>query len=311
MTSKVRSNTQPPPWNQGDGGEASFGLWLRRQREAREISLREIADSSKISLRYLEAFEQDRFDVLPAAVFTRGFLREYARFVGLDADEVVNHYLGAQQAAAPDTQADEPPPSGGSSTNWAYGLLLALAGVTVLGLVALVSFHSERSRREGTEVAQAVPEPLARPAGGAETAAPAAQPATVPATSEAGGGASDAAATSATTDRSSPAAEAATGAAPDAMEPPVPLRVTLDFTEDCWVEIAVDGRRRIQELRVPGESLTIDAQNSVVLQNVGNAGGVVVRVNGRPLDLGQDRPGKLRRPVRIDLETARALAAGG
>ena len=50
----------------------------------REISLREIAERTKISLRYLEALEEDRFDLLPAPVFAQGFLREYARYVGLN-----------------------------------------------------------------------------------------------------------------------------------------------------------------------------------------------------------------------------------
>ena len=90
-----------PPWAPGDpaaeGG--SFGSWLRRQREMREIHLHEIAERTKISLRYLQAMEQDRFELLPAPVFARGFLREYAKYVGLSPDEVVNFYLSAIGAA--------------------------------------------------------------------------------------------------------------------------------------------------------------------------------------------------------------------
>lgn len=83
------------PW-ENDPDAGSFGSWLKRQREVREISLREISEESKISIRYLEALEEDRFDVLPAQVFAHGFLREYARFVGLDPDEVVNYYISAR-----------------------------------------------------------------------------------------------------------------------------------------------------------------------------------------------------------------------
>ncbi|HET9228574.1 MAG TPA: helix-turn-helix transcriptional regulator, partial [Thermoanaerobaculia bacterium] len=84
-----------PPWDKPPEpeGSVSFGDWLRRQREMREISLRDIADRTKISLRYLEAMEDNRFDLLPAPIFAKGFLREYARYVGLSPDEVVNHYL--------------------------------------------------------------------------------------------------------------------------------------------------------------------------------------------------------------------------
>ena len=105
------------PWEQGEGG--SFGSWLRQQREIRNISLREISDNTKIGMRYLEALEEDRFEVLPAPIFAKGFLREYAKYVGLDADEVVNFYIAADQrrraeldeteTAAPRPQVRPPP----------------------------------------------------------------------------------------------------------------------------------------------------------------------------------------------------------
>ena len=77
------------------GEGESFGSWLRSQREVRQVELRTITQSSKINIRYLEALEQDRFDLLPASIFVKGFLGEYARIVGLDPDEVLNFYLAA------------------------------------------------------------------------------------------------------------------------------------------------------------------------------------------------------------------------
>ncbi len=77
------------------GEGESFGSWLRSQREVRQVELQTITQSSKINIRYLEALEQDRFDLLPASIFVKGFLREYARIVGLDPDEVLNFYLAA------------------------------------------------------------------------------------------------------------------------------------------------------------------------------------------------------------------------
>ena len=75
-----RPNRQPPWEKEAVSSESgSFGDWLRRQRELREISLRDIAERTKISLRYLEAMEEDRFDALPAPIFAKEFLREYAR----------------------------------------------------------------------------------------------------------------------------------------------------------------------------------------------------------------------------------------
>jgi transcriptional regulator with XRE-family HTH domain len=92
-SSGAKRPSRPFPWEGGSAEVGSFGDWLRRQREMREINLRDIADRTKISLRYLEAMEADRFDLLPAPIFAKGFLREYARYVGLSPDDVVNHYL--------------------------------------------------------------------------------------------------------------------------------------------------------------------------------------------------------------------------
>ena len=86
----------------------SLGDWLRRQREVREIGIRDIADRTKISLRYLEAMEADRFDLLPAPVFAKGFLREYARYVGLSPDDVVNHYLSVHHPEELAGPAEDP-----------------------------------------------------------------------------------------------------------------------------------------------------------------------------------------------------------
>ena len=60
---------------------ASFGEILKRERELRDISLREIADATKIHIRYLEALEANRFDSLPGGVFNKGFIRAYAAFL--------------------------------------------------------------------------------------------------------------------------------------------------------------------------------------------------------------------------------------
>src|SRR3954469_19659870 len=81
------------PEEHGGGSElASFGDELRREREIRGISLKEIADATKISKRFLDAIERNDHKTLPAPVFTRGFVREYARYLGLNADEMVNRY---------------------------------------------------------------------------------------------------------------------------------------------------------------------------------------------------------------------------
>src|SRR3954451_21174875 len=83
---------------------ASFGEELRREREIRGISLKEISDATKISKRFLEAIERNDHKTLPAPVFTRGFVREYARYLGLNAEEMVSRY---NYAAAGDDRIEK------------------------------------------------------------------------------------------------------------------------------------------------------------------------------------------------------------
>jgi cytoskeletal protein RodZ len=79
---------------------ASFGDELRRERELRRITLREVAESTKVSRRYLEALENNDFDRLPGGVFNRGFVRAYAQYIGIDPDAMVDAYLLEEQAQA-------------------------------------------------------------------------------------------------------------------------------------------------------------------------------------------------------------------
>jgi flagellar biosynthesis protein FlhG len=73
--------------------EPVTGAALREFRSQRGISLREIADTTKVGLRYLEYIESDRHEYLPAPVYLRGFLQEYAKAVGLDPRRTAEAYL--------------------------------------------------------------------------------------------------------------------------------------------------------------------------------------------------------------------------
>jgi flagellar biosynthesis protein FlhG len=66
---------------------------LKRFRESRGISLRDIATASKVGIRYLEYIEAERREVLPAPVYLRGFVQEYARAVGLDPRPTAESYV--------------------------------------------------------------------------------------------------------------------------------------------------------------------------------------------------------------------------
>jgi len=279
------STPSAPIERPADGDPASFGIWLRRQREAREVGLREIAERTKISLRYLEALEENRFALLPAPVFARGFLREYARYVGLNPDEVVNHFLAAQglegkeSAAGAEGHVSSGPslsmPRSSSSGGWKRWLFLGLATTALLGVVALAAWLADQRRQH----------PVAPP--GAPAPAPAQPQEALPA---------------------NPAAVPAPQPAPVEPTPAVParaLRLTLDFTADCWIDAVMDGgARHVSEKRVQGETVQVDADRTIEL-TLGSSGAVDARLNGLPYALSRRQGEVVRRT--IDLDTLRQL----
>jgi cytoskeletal protein RodZ len=84
---------------------ASFGESLKRERELREITLRQISEATKINLRYLEALEQNRFDALPGGLFNKGFIRAYAKYIGIDGEAMVDSYLQELKSRQPGSAA--------------------------------------------------------------------------------------------------------------------------------------------------------------------------------------------------------------
>src|SRR4051812_20950944 len=86
---------------------ASFGDELRREREIRGISLKEIADATKISKRFLDAIERNDHKTLPAPVSPRGFARKYAPSLARNPDKWVTLYTSPP---AGDARTNQPAP---------------------------------------------------------------------------------------------------------------------------------------------------------------------------------------------------------
>lgn len=121
---------------------ASFGETLRRERELRGVDLREVADATKISVRFLQALESDRIEVLPGGIFPRAFVRQYATYLGLDPDRMVAEFVyahgdhpggAAGPAAAP--RRDGRPVR--------VSLIVAILIVAALGLAAWAALRWE------------------------------------------------------------------------------------------------------------------------------------------------------------------------
>ncbi len=139
----------------------SFGEKLRREREVRGVSLREIAESTKISVRFLQALEEDRLDVLPGGLFPRAFVRQYAAFLGLDVDKTVAEHVAAH-GEAPAERRSPAPSTRGRMVSPGHAFLAAVAIVAAVLVL----------RRGGDAGGPAAPEPTPLPV----TAAPAVLP---------------------------------------------------------------------------------------------------------------------------------------
>lgn len=296
---------------------ASFGAWLSRQRTVRGIKLEEIAESSKISLQYLKAFEADRFDILPADVFAKGFLRQYAGYVGLDPEEVINFYLTASQEED-DDEVPEPRPKGQSTGSAAR--LIAVSIVLIALLVALVWWLSQRANdapsaatpRPATAVGQnpagepaapsLAPQTDSVPAAAAPPPSAAAQadsldgatPTTPPGDATLGNAAPD----SSAPDNTSTVADANRTATEPSAAGSTAFRVVAEFSDSCWVEARVDGERRVSMTKVQGESLILEAEEEVDFK-FGNVAAVRLEVNGVAFPL-TPRRGTSTLAVRID-----------
>ena len=93
-----------------------FGDKFRKAREKKEISLDDVSNVTKISSRMLRAIEEEHFDQLPGGVFNKGFIRAYAKHLGLDAEEAVTEYLACLRQAQIDAhEVWEPEPATGQT----------------------------------------------------------------------------------------------------------------------------------------------------------------------------------------------------
>ncbi|HJQ36327.1 MAG TPA: RodZ domain-containing protein [Thermoanaerobaculia bacterium] len=274
---------ESPP--QGGASElASFGEELRREREIRGISLKEISDATKISKRFLEALERNDHQTLPAPVFTRGFVREYARYVGLNSEDMVNRY---NFAASNDDRIEKPPqierypvtpvrditpkpqPKRGIppayarvNRNYIYIVLivLALAGVTWYAVQRKLKSEPDA----GTEIpVTTAAKPVALP--------PAPAPAPAPVVDDS------------------------------------KLRLEIEAVDDSWVQLRGDGKSLFTGDLSRGERKNFEAADKFQFRT-GNAAGVVLRLNG--IEVPQLGPEGRVREIAFDRAALERLRAG-
>lgn len=137
----------------------TLGTYLRHERELRQISLEEISQHTRIPLRTLQQLEDDALDRLPGEVFVRGFLKSYAKSVGLDADDVLERHARRHEPKPEDAQAAVAPLStvqhaeGGRR----FGIAIALVILLILFTLALSIVMRPRHRDTPIELSSASP----------------------------------------------------------------------------------------------------------------------------------------------------------
>jgi len=144
------------------------GQELAAAREARGLAVADVAQQLKFSARQLEALEQEQFDALPGATFTRGMVRSYARLLKLDPEPLVQRIAGLCEV--PDSSRlaaryHQPVPFSDSARRSTFTYLAVSLGVLVLVGAVAYQWHQERTAaaRRATLVAKAKPRPPAAP----------------------------------------------------------------------------------------------------------------------------------------------------
>jgi len=287
----------------------SIGEILRRERLKRNLELGQIAQELKISARFLEAIEAGELDKLPGGVFTRSFIIQYARLLGLDAEEIAGQ-LQRTLDPPPEVPAsvEEPKPAdsairvprveeweaiGASRFRWSSSLAAAaLVLVVMLACSGLYTWWQYTRRpvpaHESPPVAAVKPAPPPAPI--EQPPSPAVQPSTAPAETQSPS-ATPAPAPAPATEPPAPAVKAPS---PGGAPPPVPVagapasnpnaavRVELTADESVWVLARSDGKYLFSGTLGAKESRTIEATSTVLLR-LGNAGGVTITLNGKPV----------------------------
>ena len=278
--------------------DQDFGAFLRQARERRGITLRQIADRTKISVLALEALERNDISRLPGGIFSRSFVRAYAQEAGLEAEDTVRRFVArfpqASMEESPEPYepnperitVDEPPSFGGGwrALGWALPILLVIAYFGFGGRVPFLREKPAPAAPAVSEAPQVPPPPPARQA--PETSAPSVpeeEPATgnlpVPAIQPAAGEKLPGGAEATTAAQAQGSGQAPAGA----NAPPAEgiLRLTLAPREDCWVRVESGGEALFSGLMRGGERRDVEVKGDAML-TVGNAGVFDFAVNGLP-----------------------------
>jgi cytoskeleton protein RodZ len=266
----MTEHSQEPQPSSAKSAPSSFGERMKRERELRGIKLEEIAESTKIGKRNLVALEQEQFDQLPGGIFNKGFVRAYAKYLGLDEEQAVNDFMTAS-ANYDQPVALQPPP-----TSWVKPPVIPsdeamrrrnlrfvlLAGILLAG--GFIAWLYWKSRPHAVE----------EPDKQSSTQTSMGSTSVPPDPAEGGSGAAGAPTLS---DKSIPSSSKPSQDTQTARRGLFTVRVQAK--EDTWIGVTADGKQVMNILVPAGQERVIHARDQLVLKT-GNAGGIEVAHNG-------------------------------
>jgi cytoskeleton protein RodZ len=136
--------------------DSGVGTILRTARNRRKVELSEVEAATRIRLRYLRAIEDEEWDVLPGGFYTRGFIRTYAAFLGLDGERLVEDYRGSvERWQRPPAEQAQSRPDGGDSSRERPSIPIAglvVAAVIAVAVIAIVAIPSGGGGEESPAV---------------------------------------------------------------------------------------------------------------------------------------------------------------
>ena len=281
---------------------ASFGMRLKQEREKKSVTLDDISLTTKISTRMLRALEEEQFDQLPGGIFNKGFIRAYARCLGMDENQAIADYLAATTVSPPGKNTednDQPallaPPSreefrdqsreksdGASGLPWgmfALVLLIAALGFTAWG------FYSRQTQKE-------TPAPAATPPNVSPVAVADRSPSPPPPSDSAPAGAAVVQPSQPTV---APPASAPSTQTPVPNPPastagptlsPTPLvgrfTVRIKAREDSWLSVSIDGEVSTHGMLSAPAEKSVRAAREITVK-AGNIGALDFEFNSQKL----------------------------
>ena len=271
---------------------SSVGETLRRERLRKELGLAQISRETKISARLLEAIEKDQFDLLPGGVFAKSFVRQYARFLGLDEEELAAEVEKVVNPAGElPSFADTPPEpafkvprvvewEGTGRSNSSVLPALALVVAVMLVCSAVYAWWQRSRRPAPVAAAMASLQNSQKPATQASKPAEPSPANPAPVTPAVAQNPETAPRTDVSTEAATPGQQETATAPAEPPNPAATLHVSLTTDADDWLRVSTDGKVVMSDVLHPNQVKEFAAVDALRIR-IGDAGSLQMTVNGK------------------------------